>query len=249
MTVSPDRVRRHPSTTALAEAAAGQIEALAAEAAARTGRFSIAFAGGSTPRELYNQLAKRNRCNWARWWVALGDERVVGSDHPESNTAMLRSTLLDRVGVPPDQRFLPPVDEGLSHAETADRYDRSIRTLLAESNRAFDLVLLGLGADGHIASLFPGDTPCLNEGRRSVCAAQAPPDASVRERITLTYPVLLNARTVIFLVAGAGKRAVITELLAGGGSRTAYPASRFVPNSRAYWYLDSQAAAGLPTPV
>ncbi len=246
MTVSPDRVRRRANTEALAEAAAAQIEALAAEATGRSGRFSIAFAGGSTPRELYAQLAKRNRCNWSSWWIAVGDERVVPSDHPESNAGMVCTTLLDRVGIPVNRRILPPVDESLTQAEIADRYDQSIRSLLAESDGAFDLVLLGLGADGHTASLFPGDTRCLTEMRRTVCAAQAPPEASVRERITLTYPVLLNARAIIFLVAGAGKRAVIGELLAGRGSRTAYPASRFVPNSRTYWYLDSQAAAGLP---
>ncbi len=246
MTVSPDRIRVYKSERELAQAAAEHIEAVSADAVTDRGRFTIALAGGSTPKRLYELLAHRNRCNWRSWHLALGDERVVPSDHAASNTALVRATLLNRVSVPPDQCRLPPVDTGDEPQRIAEAYDQAVNSMLTESGGAFDLVILGLGADGHTASLFPGDTCCLGERRRAVCAVSAPPTAGIRERVTLTYPVLQRARTIVFLISGDAKRPAVTELLAGSGRRAPYPAARFVSASQAYWYLDSHAAAGLP---
>ncbi len=246
MTVSPDRIRISPSPQDLAQAAAEHIESASAEAVAERGRFVVALAGGSTPKRLYELLARRNRCNWSSWYVMLGDERVVPPEHSESNAALVSATLLDRVPIPSSQCVLPQIAEGDDHRGVAEAYDARLRQLFADSGGVLDLAILGLGSDGHTASLFPKDRTCLEEKRRLVCPATAPPDAPIRERITLTYPVLQQARTVIFLITGESKRHVAAELLAGSGRRSSYPAARFIPVLHAYWYLDAVAAAGLP---
>ncbi|HEX6885591.1 MAG TPA: 6-phosphogluconolactonase [Planctomycetota bacterium] len=193
---------------ALAAEAERRVLAAAAEALAARGRFSLALAGGSTPRAAYARLATA-ATDWTRWHVFLGDERVVPPDHADSNEGMARAAWLGRV---PARLHRVRTELGVE-AAAAD-YE-------AELRRAFDLgpgevpvldlVLLGLGPDGHTASLFPG-SPAVRERERLVApvldAPKPPP-----QRVTLTFPVLEAARTVLVLVAGADKAAALAAAL------------------------------------
>ena len=169
-----------------------------AERASRSDPFRIALAGGSTPRPTYERLAERP-LRWESWHVWWGDERLVPPGHPGSNERLAREALLSRV----------PIPEGQIHP---------LRSEDVELPDRFDLVLLGIGSDGHTASLFPGD-PALEERERPIVRV-ARPD---HPRLTLTYPVLDAARAVAFLVAGAAKREILARVLAGDES---LPAAR-----------------------
>jgi 6-phosphogluconolactonase len=163
------------------------------------GRFRVALAGGSTPRTLYHLLATRfrNDVDWNRVEAYFGDERCVGPDHEHSNHRMARESLLRHVPIGAVLRI-----EGESGADAAaDRYDRLLRAL---GEPLFDLVLLGMGADGHTLSLFPGYDPRSMEGRLAV-PALAPPEAPVRQRVTLTPQAVARSRVALFLVTGADK--------------------------------------------
>ncbi|GAO02397.1 6-phosphogluconolactonase [Anaeromyxobacter sp. PSR-1] len=224
----------------LARAAAEEVARRAGEAVAARGRFAVALAGGSTPRALYEVLADpaapwRGRVPWARTEVWFGDERCVPPDHPDSNYRMAREALLDRVAPAAVHRIegeRPP-------AEAAARYEAALRRD-AEPDGApprLDLVLLGLGADGHTASLFPG-SPALDERARWVAAPFVP--AVGAHRVTLTLPVLERARAIAFLVSGAGKRAALGRLLAAGPP--AIPAARVRPLDGALLVLADEAS-------
>ncbi|HVZ72216.1 MAG TPA: 6-phosphogluconolactonase [Polyangia bacterium] len=188
---------------ALARVAADRVRVLAAAAIAARGRFRIALAGGSTPRALYAHLASAHDVDWARTDVFFGDERCVPPDDAQSNFRMARETLLTPAGVPPENVHR-------LRGEDAD-LDRAARDYEAALGPArLDLALLGMGGDGHTASLFPG-TAALDEGRR-LCVANEVPQLKTR-RLTLTYPALLGAHDVLFLVAGADKAATLRDVL------------------------------------
>jgi 6-phosphogluconolactonase len=151
------------------------------------------LAGGSTPKTVYDALSDSD-LDWNRWHVWWSDERVVPPDHADSNERMAREALLDRVSVPEEQ--LHP-----------------LRSTAVELPDCFDLVLLGIGPDGHCASLFPGD-PAL-EATEPIAFVERPGLPPPHPRLTFTYPVLNEARTTAFLVAGAEKREILTRVLAG----------------------------------
>jgi 6-phosphogluconolactonase len=232
---------------ALAEAAARAIVDEAREAVATRGRFTIALAGGATPRETYERLALpplRDEMSWDRTWVFFGDERAVGPDHPESNYRMAREALLSRVPIAAD-RIVRMRGEADDRDAAAADYARTLaevfQTRRGELPR-FDLVLLGLGVDGHTASLFPG-SPVLKEVFRPVAAVHAAA-AALPERLTLTFPVLNAASRVLFLVTGAEKAKVVKTVL---GDEALLPAGMVRPaNGRLTWLLDRAAAALLP---
>ena len=230
----------------------------AREAVAERGRFTVALAGGSTPRALYELLAGEDGASvpWRELHVFFGDERCVPLAHPDSNFAMARSALLAHVPIPEDRMHAVPVDQ-LQPEEAAAAYERTLRSVLdarttspVESQRSspapsFDLVLLGVGADGHTASLFPG-SPALDERDRWVVATEAPAHVAPRCRITLTLPVINRARRVFFLCAGAEKRGVVRSILAGVGEvEQSYPAARVRALERLVWFVDR--AAMLPS--
>lgn len=198
---------------------------------------SIALSGGSTPRRMHEILAAMPGINWSNVQVFWGDERTVPPDHDQSNYRMAMETLLQPAGVP--QENIHRMEGELEPEDAARRYEEHLRTL-PESNGlpVLDIVLLGMGADGHTASLFPG-TGALTENKRLATANEVP--ALETTRITLTYPVLNNARTVIFLVAGADKAPKVVESLAG-----TTPAGLVKPlNGTLHWLLDAPAAAEL----
>jgi len=227
-----------PDAEALARHAA---EFVTATLEATQGRAAIALSGGSTPQHLYETLAKppfRDRLPWARVHWFWGDERFVPPDDPESNFRMVRLAMLDHVPVPPDNIHAVPVT-GLEPAAAAAAYEAELQlyhggNTLDPERPLFDLVLLGLGEDGHTASLFPGTAALAERGRWVVPVLGAKP----QPRITLTYPALDSARHAVFLVAGAGKRAVLDRLARGED----LPSGRIRPVGTLLWLLDHDAA-------
>jgi 6-phosphogluconolactonase len=223
---------------ALARQAASLIEGAAL---AQPGVVRVALSGGSTPKRTYQILATdpwRGRVPWdcVHWY--FGDERFVPPDHPESNFRMAREALFDHVPVPPENLHPVPT-EGVGPEEAADRYAAMLRAdygadQLQQGRPLFHLCLLGLGEDGHTASLIPGQ-PVLEERTRWVAeVGKGRPEV----RITITYPVIDNAGVTAFLVSGAGKRAVLADLLTGTST---VPAARLHPQGRLMVLADKAA--------
>ncbi len=242
------QVERAADPAALAWLAAERVSQLAAEAVAARGAFSVALAGGSTPRALYQLLAdpsapSRHRIPWTSVDAFFGDERAVPPDDPQSNYRMARTALLDRVPVGSVHRM-----EGeLGAAEAAARYQAELRTHFGDVPvPRFDLVLLGLGTDGHTASLFPG-SPALLESGRWVVAAPGPPPST--ERITLTVPVLEAARTAVFLAAGPDQSEPVRRLVRPGAGEEPIPAARIRFGGSARLLIDAAAAGQLEIDV
>jgi 6-phosphogluconolactonase len=237
---------------ALMNAAAEHVVAKAARAIADHGRFTWVLAGGATPRELYALLASaafRGRVDWSRADFFWGDERCVPPEHGQSNYRMVRETLLDVVRPEPRQVHRMrgeqvPETAAIEYADELARVFSEGRFRPAGSPPSFDLVLLGMGEDGHTASLFPGSA-ALNEDRRWVVPAQPAPGGPWR--LTLTLPVLNAASAVCFLVAGAAKRDRLAEVWrAPAAAAASLPAARVRPHAgELRWLVDAEAAGRL----
>ena len=229
----------YPDPLALVGAAAAFVAERANEAISARGRFSIALSGGATPKPVYGRLASA-RLDWTRVHVFFGDERCVPPDDPLSNYRMAKEALLDKIAIPPANvrrmRGEDPPDAA------ARQYEQALREGLGEGGR-LDLVLLGLGDEGHTASLFPG-LAAVTETVRWVAASYV--EAAGRWRISLTPPIINAARMVAFLVAGAGKADVLRRVLLGPRQPVVLPAQAIRPDERpALWLLDAAAAARL----
>lgn len=232
-----------PDAEALFRAAAEEVVAAAQAAVRGRGRFAIALSGGRTPGGLYGLLATddgfRSQVAWARTHVFWSDERHVPPDHPDSNYGMVREALLDHVPLPTANVHRVRAEEGdATHA--AALYEEDLRGFFGVEGAdlpRFDLVLLGLGPDGHTASLFPG-TAALEETNRLVVATQGP--ALAADRITLTLPVLNHAACVMFLVSGAEKATAVHTVLEDR-RKSLLPAQRVRPAGRLVWLLDKAA--------
>jgi 6-phosphogluconolactonase len=228
-----------PDPQALAGAVA---EWMTATALAASGPFRVSLSGGSTPKTLYGLLASdkfRNRFPWPRVSWYWGDERFVPYDHPESNYRMTREAMLSKAPVPPGN--IHPVPADGTPDEAALRYERTLQadygaTSPDPARPIFDITLLGLGPDGHTASLLP-DEPVLEERTRWVAAVS---HGRPEVRITMTYPVIDSSRYVAFLVAGQEKAAILRTIRAGGSR---LPAARVRPVGELIWFVD-RAAAG-----
>jgi len=231
---------------AVAEAAAEVFVASAHSAVDRSGRFVVALAGGSTPRRLYSLLSSPDYAEqvpWDRTHLLFGDERCVPLDHPQSNYRMVRESLLSGVAIPPDN--VHPIAGDMSHpGRAAHFYEAAMRGLFPDGEwPRLDLALLGVGADGHTASLFPG-TSALDERERWVAANYVAWLESWR--ITLTVPTLCRARMVLFLVTGGSKAAVVAEAFGGRPHPEPHPCERIVPlDGEREILLDREAAAEL----
>jgi 6-phosphogluconolactonase len=232
-------------------AAADRIVALAEQSIRAHGRFMWALAGGNTPAELYALLASAEyvqRIDWSRVHFFWGDERCVPPEHHDSNYRMARQALLDVVQPPPGHvhRMLGELEPNEAAARYQMELERAFDGAPTDHFPRFDLILLGMGSDGHTASLFP-ESAGLAERERWVIANQAthvaPTLTSVR--LTLTFPVLNAARNVVFLVAGADKADRLLEVLTGRHAGPPYPAERVQPELGAEWLIDSQAGAKL----
>jgi len=234
--------------TALAEAAARMIVEAAREAVAARGRFLVALAGGATPRATYSQLARppfRDTMPWEHTWIFFGDERAVPPQHPESNYRMAHLALLSLVPLPL-AHILRMRGEAEDQEAAATEYASAMRQVF-DTKRGdlprFDLILLGLGVDGHTASLFPYSA-ALKEIVRWVVSVHAAA-AAIPARLTMTLPVFNAARRVMFLAAGSEKAKVIRAVLQDGArlpARMVRPAGGTLD-----WLLDRGAAAHLPT--
>jgi len=225
----------------LAGAAASEFAARAGEAIEESGSFAVVLAGGSTPRAMYGVLARdyADRIDWGKVHVFFDDERTVAPDHDDSNYKMASEVLLEHVSVGSVHRIrgeLPP-------DEAAEAYEEELRTFFGtEEVPRFDLILLGVGRDGHTASLFP-QTSALEVHDRWVVAN--PVLKLDTTRITLTVPVINAALAVHFLVAGEDKAEAIGEILEGDADPRAYPATLVQPPSGPEWMLDRAAASKL----
>ncbi|HSG81591.1 MAG TPA: 6-phosphogluconolactonase [Gemmatimonadota bacterium] len=235
------RVRVFQDPDAVARAAANEFARLAAARAEAAGTFNVALSGGSTPRRLFTLLAGEpyaGQVPWTHVQFFWGDERTVPPGHPDSNYGMAREALLSRV--PSPAANVHRIQGELDPDEAARAYESEIRhcfQLGAEQLPRFDLALLGMGADGHTASLFPG-SPALREQRRLVVAPWV--EKLETRRVTLTCPVFNNAAFILFLVTGADKAETLRAVLEGPGDR--YPAQLIRPaQGELYWYIDSAA--------
>jgi 6-phosphogluconolactonase len=242
-------IQRHADAFSLARAAAEQWIVLAQAGMADHGQFRVALSGGSTPRTLYSLLATEEfaaRLDWSHVHVFWGDERCVPPDHPESNYRMAREALLDHVPIPPSNIHPIPCDQEPGQAAAA--YDRTLRAFFGSQTThhsapppCFDLVLLGMGDDGHTASLFPGSA-ALGEQTRWVVAQYVSKLSAWR--VTLT-PVVINAAAqVTFLVSGAGKAETLRQVLTGPYQPGVLPAQIIRPiRGHLVWLVDAAAGA------
>jgi len=228
-----------PSAAALADAVAARFVAAAAEAISSRGQFIVALSGGSTPRGTYLRLGTEalvSKVMWSRVQVLWGDERCVPPDDVESNYRLARETLLDRVPVPAANVHRIHGEDDPATAAAA--YEATLRALAR-----IDLVLLGLGEDGHTASLFPGGA-AVHEQTRWVMAARA--SAGAMWRITLTPAVINAAAEVLFLVSGGAKAGILRRVIEGPRRPQELPAQAIAPTSgRMRWCVDAAAAADL----
>ena len=232
------RIEILPDPLGLAQHVAEMTQA----ALAAQGSFRVSLSGGSTPKTLYGLLASdefRDRFPWQLVSWYWGDERFVPYDHPESNLRMTREAMLAKAPVPREN--IHPIPTDGTPEDAARRYERTLQqtygaATLDPYRPLFDVTLLGLGPDGHTASLLPGE-PALDDRKRWVAAvAHGRPEV----RITMTYPALESSRRVAFLVAGEEKAAIFTAIRKGGSQ---VPAARIRPVGELFWFVD-RAAAG-----
>lgn len=244
----------YPTPDALMAAGAERFVSAATRAVQESGRFAVSLAGGSTPKRLYALLATpayARRVDWSRTHLFWGDERCVPPDDPASNYRMTREALIDRVPVPAGNVHRIRGEDEPTRAAAA--YERELRAAFATPDgppslapgRRFDLVLLGMGDNGHTASLFPGLTAVRERERWVVAEYVAEVSTS---RITLTPPVLDAAADVVFLVSGADKAAMLVRVLEGPLQPDVLPAQAIVPTDGSLeWLVDAPAAAGMRT--
>ncbi|MEQ1844565.1 MAG: 6-phosphogluconolactonase [Nitrospira sp.] len=248
MAATPD-IRIAPGTQEWGQAAASLILSVSQQAIQAHGRCLIALSGGSTPKTLYQVLATPEwsaRFDWSRMVFLFGDERCTPPDHPESNFRMAQTELFQPLNIRPEQVY-GMNGESDDATAAAQEYEATLRRLTnspAPRIPVLDLVLLGIGEDGHTASLFPR-TPSLQEDKRIVIVGYAP--TGIRSRLTLTLGVLNHAAVVLFLVTGAGKADIVRRILEPKSDEDrSLPAARISPASgRLVWMLDHSAAQQL----
>ncbi len=250
----PDKrdVTIFPSQAALSEHAADLFVRAARESVAARGRFSIALTGGSSPHKTYELLAQAPRSgqiDWANVFVFLGDERFVPDDDDRSNYGMCRRLLLEHVPLKDEQVFPIPTNAATPEV-AAGEYAQTLARVFSQTAGgpppAFDLVLLGMGDDGHCASLFPG-MPSLHVQDRWVVSSPPGTLPPPVDRVTCTFPVLNAARQVVFLVNGEKKATAVRDIFEDGAALEQHPAAGVSPTSGNLTWLLDETAAGLLT--
>lgn len=226
-----------PDSASLINAAAEHFVATARAAIAKRGVFHVALAGGSTPKGLYQKLATSpfiEQIDWSRVHLFFGDERCVPPTHDDSNFKMARQAMIDLVPIPEENVHRMPTESG-DPAEVARRYAQTMQDVM--KGEPFDLLLLGLGPDGHIASLFP-DTPALEV--RDTLTTSLYVEKFDSWRVTVTYPVINAARQVIIFISGEAKAEIVREIT--NGAVSGLPVQRLAPQNDYYWFMDKAAA-------
>ncbi len=209
------------------------------------GRCTLALAGGSTPKPLYEALAQAD-LPWDKLYIFWGDERYVPADHPDSNAKMARQAWLNQVAIPTEQIYPVPTDDP-DPAAAAAQYEQTLRQVLGEPTAvpSLDIILLGMGDDGHTASLFP-HTEALQVCDRIVSVG----NKDGQPRITFTVPLINAGRYVLFLAAGANKRPALRQVFAPAADANAYPSRLIQPlNGGPHWLIDQSAAVDVTLPV
>jgi len=231
---------------ALVAATADLFVKLAEDAINERGKFVTSLSAGSTPKGFYSRLAEKEiaaKIDWSKVVVFFGDERTVPYTSPESNQRMITEHLLSKVALARENVFALS-DPDMDPKQTAIDYERTMREffrLAGDELPQFDFMLLGLGDDGHTASLFPG-SPALSETHRWFVDNKVEKLNTVR--LTTTYPVINNSRNIIFLASGKGKAGVLKEVLTGPEGK--YPSQNVkAENGKLYWYLDKDIASEL----
>lgn len=243
------RIHAFADLQTLSDAAAQRWNELAARAISERGAFHVALAGGTTPRGCYQKLSQPEHANdidWSHTHIYFGDERSVPWEHPDSNFRMAREALLDHVPIPHDH--VHPIRARVGQVRRdAHAYEHVLTSQLPKGGDGiptFDLVLLGMGSDGHVASLFPHSCS-LHATNRLVVAVYVAKLATWR--ITVTFPALHAARHVLVLVAGPAKTATVRRVLTEEPpDPQLLPAQRLLSRDSVEWYLDREAAADLP---
>ena len=240
-------VRVFVDLDALSDAAAVEFVSASQNAVSERGRFLVSFSGGATPEKLYDLLGRapyRDQTDWAAVHAFWGDERCVPPDDSQSNYGQVLELLLSKVPLPPEN--IHRICGELGAEAAADDYERVLKIFSTKPFDwpRFDLALLGLGTDGHTAALFPGsDVDAL----RSVMPTSSAYGDRPSSRVTLTPPVFNSARSVMYLVSGSEKAAILAAVLQGEYRPAALPAQRIRPNEgQSIWMVDRAAAAGLP---
>ena len=248
MPVIPE-IRTASNVHEWAQDAAAFIVSIGERAIRSNGRFVMALSGGSTPKALYQVLATsewKARFDWSRVFFLFGDERCIPPDHPDSNFKMAHTSLFQPLNIHPNH-ICRMKGESQDPPAAAQEYEETIRRLTHSPPPTvplIDLILLGLGDDGHTASLFPGSA-ALQEGKRIVAVGHAP--TGIRTRLTLTLGVLNHAAVVLFLVTGSGKSQMVRRVLhPDSEADRSLPAAKISPESgRLVWMLDHSAAQQL----
>lgn len=229
----------------LFQAAAKEFALLASAAVVSKGSFCVALSGGSTPKGLYTLLASKEApvVPWAQTFFFFSDERYVPPSHPDSNFRMADEALLSKLRLPPQNVFRVPTEAPDPEA-AAQQYEQALQSYFALSPGQFprfDLILLGLGPDGHTASLFPG-TPALRQQSHLVTSNRV--EKLSADRITFTYPVINHAACVVFLVSGRDKAGILREVFEN--DKADLPAQKVRPaNGKLLWLIDRGAASSL----
>jgi 6-phosphogluconolactonase len=242
-------VRRLATPQDLFRTAAEEVLGAATDAIAKRGRFTIALSGGSTPKNLYTLIAANANTSlpWDQMFFFWGDERHVPPDDAESNYRMAKESLLSKVPIPAANIFRVPT-ENPDASKVAEAYELTLRKFFGVAPGEFprfDLVLLGMGPDGHTASLFP-ETAALHEKSRLVVANWV--EKFKTSRITFTLPVLNAARLVAFLVSGIDKAPALREVLEGSAPGEKYPSKLVSPSDgKLIWFVDRAATSELST--
>jgi 6-phosphogluconolactonase len=228
----------------LAREAARRFAAQAEACAKHAGRFTVALSGGSTPKAMFQILAEKPYAEtipWGSIYVFWGDERCVPPDHADSNYRMANETLLSKVQIPRENVFRIPAEDE-DHDRAAASYSETMRKFFGEEQPRFDLVFLGIGPDGHTASLFP-HTTALHVNDRIAAANYVKKFQSWR--ITLTADTINRARNIIFLVAGEDKAPALKEVIEGPRNTELYPSQLIEPSQGALLWMVDEAAAKL----
>ena len=226
------------------KAAAGLILQLYEKAVSEKGSFMIALSGGNTPKKLYELLATApysKKINWKQVYVFWSDERCVPLSDEDNNSHMASLALLNNVPIPKENIF--PVPVNFTPAKAASSYEQLIKTVFKEKQPHFDLVLLGIGEDGHTASLFPG-TDILEE--KKVLVKQVYLEGKNMYRVSFTFPLINYSKHILFLVTGKEKSSIVKKIFTKPGKKPVYPAQLVKPvKGKLIWYLDSSAASQL----